>query len=70
MFKNINLELSLKPFKQTDDNYIRRICVQIFEQWKPLAKLVMTHFLTRPSDFFWPPKQTLEIDENHTSTKS
>lgn len=28
-----------------------------FEQWKPLAKLVMTHFLTRPSDFFWPPKQ-------------
>lgn len=27
-----------------------------FEQWKPLAKLVMTHFLTRPSDFFWPPK--------------
>ncbi|MFV5405522.1 site-specific recombinase [Acinetobacter sp. 228] len=41
-----------------------------FEQWKPLAKLVMTHFLTRPSDFFWPPKQTLEIDENHTSTKS
>ena len=38
MFKNINLELSLKPFKQTDDNYIRRICVQIFEQWKPLLK--------------------------------
>lgn len=23
-----------------------------FEQWKPLAKLVLTHFLTRPSDFF------------------
>ena len=41
-----------------------------FEQWKPLAKLVMTHFLTRPSDFFWPPKQSIEIDENHTSTKS
>ncbi len=40
-----------------------------FEQWKPLAKLVMTHFLTRPSEFFWPPKQTIEIDENHTSTK-
>ncbi|MEK5757263.1 site-specific recombinase [Acinetobacter variabilis] len=40
-----------------------------FEQWKPLAKLVMTHFLTRPSEFFWPPKQTIEINENHTSTK-
>ncbi len=40
-----------------------------FEQWKPLAKLVMTHFLTRPSEFFWPPKQTIEIDKNHTSTK-
>ncbi|MFT4019941.1 MAG: site-specific recombinase [Acinetobacter sp.] len=26
-----------------------------FEQWKPLAKLVLTHFATRPSDFFWPP---------------
>ena len=38
MFKNINLELSLKPFKKTDDDYIRRICVQIFEQWKPLLK--------------------------------
>ena len=35
-----------------------------FEQWKPLAKLVMTHFLTRPSDFFWPPKQPLELEEN------
>ena len=35
-----------------------------FEQWKPLAKLVLTHFLTRPSDFFWPPKKKLQIDEN------
>lgn len=34
-----------------------------FEQWKPLAKLVMTHFLTRPSDFFWL-KQPLELEEN------
>ncbi len=24
-----------------------------FQQWKPLAKLVLTHFVTRPSDFFW-----------------
>ncbi|EPG34486.1 site-specific recombinase [Acinetobacter colistiniresistens] len=34
-----------------------------FAQWKPLAKLVTTHFLTRPSDFFWPPKQPVEVEE-------
>lgn len=27
-----------------------------YSQWKPLARLLMTHFITRPSDFFWPPK--------------
>lgn len=41
-----------------------------FEQWKPLAKLVLTHFLTRPSDFFWPPKIPLEVEEASTSHKS
>jgi site-specific recombinase len=35
-----------------------------FEQWKPLAKLVLTHFVTRPSDFFWPPKTTSETSKN------
>ncbi len=35
-----------------------------FEQWKPLAKLVMTHFFTRPLDFFWPPKLQVQIEEN------
>lgn len=34
-----------------------------FEQWKPLAKLVFTHFFTRPLDFFWPPKQPLQVEE-------
>ena len=34
-----------------------------FEQWKPLAKLVFTHFFTRPMDFFWPPKQPLQIED-------
>ena len=34
-----------------------------FAQWKPLAKLVFAHFLTRPSDFFWPPKQPIEVEE-------
>ena len=38
MFETVTLELSLKPFKQTDDAYIRRICAQIFEQWRPLLK--------------------------------
>lgn len=34
-----------------------------FEQWKPLAKLVFTHFFTRPIDFFWPPKKPLQVEE-------
>ena len=38
MFENITLELSLKPFKQTDETYIRKVCAQIFEQWRPLLK--------------------------------
>ena len=41
-----------------------------FEQWKPLAKLVLTHFLTRPSDFFWPPKQPLEISDASPNSKN
>lgn len=38
MFENITLELSLKPFKRTDECYIRSVCSQIFEQWRPLLK--------------------------------
>jgi len=41
-----------------------------FEQWKPLAKLVMTHFLTRPSDFFWPPKTPLEVEDSAHPSKN
>ncbi len=41
-----------------------------FAQWKPLAKLIFTHFSTRPMDFFWPPKQPLQLeDENHLQKK-
>ena len=40
-----------------------------FEQWKPLAKLVFTHFTTRPIDFFWPPAQPIDI-QNTTNTNS
>ena len=38
MFENITLELSLKPFKQTDEAYVRKVCAQIFEQWRALLK--------------------------------
>lgn len=42
-----------------------------FEQWKPLAKLVFTHFVTRPMDFFWPPKKPLQVeDDNPTNQKA
>lgn len=40
-----------------------------FEQWKPLAKLVFTHFVTRPLDFFWPPKQNLQVDETQPNNQ-
>ena len=38
MFENITLEISLKPFKKTDNEYIKNICSSIFDMWKPLLK--------------------------------
>ena len=38
MFNDITLEMSLKPFKETDGEYIRKICSTVFEQWYPLLK--------------------------------
>ncbi|MBQ9783677.1 MAG: hypothetical protein IJW44_04060 [Clostridia bacterium] len=38
MFEKITLEISLKPFKQTDESFIRKVCAGIFEQWRPLLK--------------------------------
>ena len=38
MFENITLEMSLKPFKKTDEKYIREICSKVFEQWRPLLR--------------------------------
>lgn len=32
------LELSLKPFKQLDDEYINSVCRRLFMQWKPLLQ--------------------------------
>ncbi len=36
--KNVSLEMSLKPFKQTDDVFIDQIIHKLFEQWHPLIK--------------------------------
>lgn len=37
-FNNITLEMSLKPFKKNDPDYIRAVCKTVFEQWRPLIK--------------------------------
>lgn len=36
--KNITLEMSLKPFRQTNEAYIRKICTTFFTQWQPLLQ--------------------------------
>ena len=36
--RSINLEMSLKPFRQTDKEYIYKKVKYCFEQWKPLLK--------------------------------
>lgn len=36
--KNVSLEMSLKPFKRTDDAYLERVCRKLFEQWYALTK--------------------------------
>ncbi len=36
--KNITLEMSLKPFKSLEKENIRKVCENVFEQWKPLLK--------------------------------
>lgn len=38
MYQNITLEMSLKPFKKTDDAYIREVCRKVFEQWGALLR--------------------------------
>lgn len=32
------LELSLKPFRQLDDEYIYSVCYKLFDEWKPLIR--------------------------------
>lgn len=38
MFHSITLEVSLKPFKETNEQFIRETCKGIFRQWAPLLK--------------------------------
>lgn len=38
MYKQVTLEVSLKPFKQTDDDYVRSVCRKIFSQWQGLLR--------------------------------
>lgn len=35
--RRLTLEMSLKPFKRIDEEYIRSVCNQMFEQWKNLS---------------------------------
>lgn len=37
-FKNVTLEMSLKPFKRNDPDYIRGICREVFTQWAALIR--------------------------------
>ena len=38
MFNTVTLEISLKPFKKTDDESIRSVCREVFTQWRPILK--------------------------------
>lgn len=38
MYNTVTLEVSLKPFYQTEEPEIRRVCAEIYEQWRPLLK--------------------------------
>jgi len=49
MFEKITLEMSLKPFKKTDSEYISSVCTRVWNQWQPLikdAKIISIMFWT------------------------
>lgn len=37
-FHTVTLEISLKPFRRTDEAFVREVCAGVFEQWRPLLK--------------------------------
>lgn len=38
MFKRVNLEVSMKVFKQTDSEYIKKVVTCFFDHWAPILK--------------------------------
>ena len=38
MYRKVTLEVSLKPFQQTDSAYIQQVVEKIYDQWHPLIK--------------------------------
>ena len=40
--KNLTLEISLKPFKELSESYIKGVCEKFFEQWLPLCRRAET----------------------------
>ena len=38
MYKNVTLEVSLKPFSDTSRTGIERVCKKIYSQWNALIK--------------------------------
>ncbi len=38
MYRHVTLEMSFKPFRETDEKYIRQVCQKMFSQWRPLIK--------------------------------
>lgn len=38
MFRSVTLEMSLKPFKKTDEEYIRNVCREVLAGWRQLIK--------------------------------
>src|SRR6056297_205737 len=37
-FNNITLEMSLKPFKKNNTDYIQAVCKEVFTQWASLLR--------------------------------
>ena len=38
MFQSVNLEMSLKPFRKTDEDSVRKVCAAVYDQWQPLLR--------------------------------
>lgn len=66
-FKNITLEMSLKPFKKNEPAYIRGVCREVFTQWAALLRhadqvsiMMWTADGSEILDYNGDPKQRLE----------